>query len=266
MKIVFKLILITICLFSFYSCTINSNRMLRTPRDFEYNKIEAELNNIEYKIDINDQLTFQLYTNNGFQLIDRFSSNGNNGNNQSQILMNNLRRGLGSLYLIRQDSLVEFPIIGDINLVGKTIKEAEVYLENIFSKFYVDPFIVLGVNTKRIFLFHGASGGEARVVNLSFNNMTLFEVLASAGGISNSNSSKKIKIIRKTKNGIKIFNADLSKIDGISQGNMIMQSHDIIYITPNFNLGSEIIQDINSVFSFISSITLVWLTISQINL
>ena len=268
MKFVLKLILITICLFSFYSCTINSNRMLRTPRDFEYNKIEAELNNIEYKIDINDQLTFQLYTNNGFQLIDRFSTNENNLNNQlqSQRIMNNLRTGIGSLYLIRQDSLVEFPIIGDINLVGKTIKEAEVYLENIFSKFYVDPFIVLGVNTKRIFLFHGASGGEARVVNLSFNNMTLFEVLASAGGISSSNSSKKIKIIRKTKNGIKIFNADLSKIDGISQGNMIMQSHDIIYITPNFNLGSEIIQDINSVFSFISSITLVWLTISQINL
>ena len=71
MKFVLKLILITICLFSFYSCTINSNRMLRTPRDFEYNKIEAELNNIEYKIDINDQLTFQLYTNNGFQLIDK---------------------------------------------------------------------------------------------------------------------------------------------------------------------------------------------------
>ena len=41
-------------------------------------------------------------------------------------------------------------------------------------------------------------------------------------------------------------------IDGINQGNMIMQSHDIVYITPNFNLGSEIIQDINSVFSFIS--------------
>lgn len=242
--------------------------MLRTPRDFDYDKIEAELNNIEYKIDINDQLTFQLYTNNGFQLIDRFSNSENNVNNQfqNQRMMNSLRTGIGSLYLIRQDSMVEFPIIGDINLVGRTIKEAEAYLENVFSKFYVDPFIVLGVNTKRIFLFHGASGGEAKVVNLSFNNMTLFEVLASAGGISSSNSSKKIKIIRKTKNGIKIFNADLSKIDGISQGNMIMQSHDIVYITPNFNLGSEIIQDINSVFSFISSITLLWLTISQINL
>ena len=46
--------------------------MLRTPKDYEFDKIETELNNIEYKIDINDQLTFQLYTNNGFQLIDMF--------------------------------------------------------------------------------------------------------------------------------------------------------------------------------------------------
>ena len=241
--------------------------MLRTPKDYNFDKIENKLNNIEYKIDINDQLTFQLYTNNGFQLIDMFSAD-NIVNNQAQRMMqmNNVAGARnGSLYLVRQDSLVEFPIIGDINIVGKTIKEAELYLESLFSEFYVDPFIVLGVSTKRIFLFNGASGGEARVVNLLYNNMTLFEVLASAGGISNSNSSKRIKIIRKTNQGIKIFNADLSTIDGISQGNMIMQSHDIVYITPNFNLGSEIVQDINSVFSFISTISLVWLTISQIN-
>ena len=240
--------------------------MLRTPKDYEFDKIEAELNNIEYKIDINDKLTFQLYTNNGFQLIDMFSNTGDNSTQtQRTVQQNNLRGGNGSLYLVRQDSLVEFPIVGDINLVGKTIKEAEVYLESLLSEFYVDPFIVLGVSTKRIFLFNGASGGEARVVNLLYNNMTLFEVLATVGGISNTNSSKRIKIIRKTKDGIKIFNADLSTIDGINQGNMIMQSHDIVYITPNFNLGSEIVQDINSVFSFISTISLVWLTISQIN-
>ena len=267
MKLILKAVLLAICHIIFYSCTINSNRMLRTPKDYEFDKIESELNNIEYKIDINDQLTFQLYTNNGIQLIERFISN-NIGNNQLQRMMpqNNVSFQNGSLYLVRQDSMVNFPIIGDINIVGKTINEAEVYLKSILSEFYVDPFIVLGVSTKRIFLFNGATGGEARVVNLDYNNMTLFEVLASAGGISNSNSSKRIKIIRKTKKGIKIFNADLSKIDGISQGNMIMQSHDIVYITPNFNLGSEIIQDINSIFSFISTISLVWLTISQINL
>ena len=264
MNLIYKSIILVICLPLFYSCTINSNRMLRTPKDYEFDKMNLELNNLEYKIDINDQLTFQLYTNNGFQLIDMFGESSGGGGVQTQMLMQNGGGG-GSLYLIRQDSLIEFPIIGDINLVGKSVKEAELYLEKLFSEFYVDPFIVLGVSTKRIFLFNGSSGGEASVVKLQFNNMTLFEVLATAGGIRSSNSSKKIKIIRKTNDGIKIFNADLSTIDGITQGNMIMQSHDIIYITPNFNLGSEIIQDINSVFSFISTISLVWLTISQIN-
>ncbi|MDG1238894.1 MAG: polysaccharide biosynthesis/export family protein [Flavobacteriales bacterium] len=259
-----NLIIIATILIIVSSCTINSNRMLRTPKNYEYDKIENELSELEYQIDVNDQLTFQLYTNNGFQLIDMFSATASGGV-QTQRIQNGAGGPGGGLYLVRIDSLIEFPIIGDVNLVGKTIKEAEIYLENIFSEFYVDPFIVLGVSTRRVFLFSGSSGGEASVVNLGFNNMTLFEVLASAGGISSSNSSKKIKIIRRTKEGIKIFNADLSTINGINEGNMIMQSHDIIYITPNFNLGSEIAQDINSVFSFISTISIVWLTLTQIN-
>lgn len=269
MKLIKQILSLLLILFFVESCTINSNRMLRTPRNYEFDQIESELSQLEYKIDINDQMTFQLYTNNGFQLIDMFGESSGSGVQTQRMMMGggqgNQMGVMGSLYLVRQDSLVEFPIIGDINLVGKTIKEAELYLEKIFSEFYVDPFIVLGVNTKRIFLFGGASGGEAKVLPLSYNNMTLFEVLAVSGGINQSNSSKRIKIIRKTENGIKIFKADLSTIDGIQQGNMIMQSHDIVYITPNFNLGTEIAQDLNAFFSFISTISLVWLTITQIN-
>ena len=242
------------------SCTINSNRMLRTPKKYNFDEIEEKLNIIEYKIDVNDQITFQLFTNNGFMLIDMFSQNGNN--QQNQRLFSNGPQGL--FYNVRQDSLVEFPIIGDVNLVGKTVREAELFLESIFSEFYVDPFIILRVNSKRIFLFRGNTGGEASVVPLTYNNMTLFEVLASSGGIDKNNSSKKIKIIRKTKKGIKIFKADLSTIEGIKQGNMIMQSHDIVYITPNINILTEIMDDLSPILSFISTITLAWFTITQI--
>ncbi len=234
--------------------------MLRTPKKYNFDEIEEKLNIIEYKIDVNDQITFQLFTNNGFMLIDMFSQNGNN--QQNQRLFSNGPQGL--FYNVRQDSLVEFPIIGDVNLVGKTVREAELFLESIFSEFYVDPFIILRVNSKRIFLFRGNTGGEASVVPLTYNNMTLFEVLASSGGIDKNNSSKKIKIIRKTKKGIKIFKADLSTIEGIKQGNMIMQSHDIVYITPNINILTEIMDDLSPILSFISTITLAWFTITQI--
>jgi polysaccharide export outer membrane protein len=238
--------------------------MLRTPKNYDFDQIEDKLNKIEYKIDINDQITFQLYTNNGFQLIDMFSENGNNQQSSQRMMMNGLNQGL--FYFVRQDSFVELPIIGDINLVGKNTREAELCLENIFSEFYVDPFVILRVNSKRIFLFSGNTGGEAAVVPLTYNNMSLFEVLAQSGGIGKSNSSKKIKIIRKTKDGIKIFNADLSTIEGINQGNMIMQSHDVIYVTPNINLIPELLEDINPILSFFSTISILIFTLTQLSL
>ena len=190
-----------------------------------------------------------------------FSQSGNNQQNQ-RLMMNAGNQSI--TYIIRQDSLIEFPIIGDVNIVGKSVIEAQLFLEKIFSEFYVDPFIILRVNSRRVFLFSGTSGGEASVVPLTFNNMTLFEVLATAGGISKDNSSKKIKIIRKNKEEIKIYKVDLSTIDGINQGNMVMQSHDIIYITPNINLIPEIMDDLSPVLSFISTITLAWFTITQL--
>ena len=260
MKIYKLYFLLFTAVFIVSSCTINSNRMLRTPNKYKFDEIEEKLNIVEYKIDINDQITFQLFTNNGFMLIDMFSQNG--ANQQNQRLLSNGAQGL--FYNVRQDSLVELPIIGNVNVVGKTVREAELFLETIFSEFYVDPFIILRVNSKRIFLFRGNTGGEASVVPLTYNNMTLFEVLASSGGIDKNNSSKRIKIIRKTKKGIKIFKADLSTIEGIKQGNMIMQSHDIVYITPNINILTEIMDDLNPILSFISTITLAWFTITQI--
>ena len=258
-----KLFQITLLMFATIlildSCTINSNRMLKAPKGFVYDNIEAELNEIEYKINVNDQLTFQLYTRNGSQLIDMYTQN----TKEENILRLMQFQNIGSLYLVREDSLVDFPIIGNHNIVGKTIREAELYLKKLYSKFYVEPFIVLGVNTKRVFLFKGNKNGEASVVPLTFNNMTLFEVIASAGGIGQRNSSKNIKVVRKTNEGNKIFNVNLSTIEGIKYGNMIMQSHDVIYIKPNLNIDLGIIQGFQSVFSILSSISILLLTLNQ---
>ena len=68
-------------------------------------KLKLRLNNIEYKIDINDQLTFQLYTNNGFQLIDMVRADPipvrNNPIPMNDAVQNNVlaTHGTGSLYL-----------------------------------------------------------------------------------------------------------------------------------------------------------------------
>ena len=52
--------------------------------------------------------------------------------------------------MVRQDSLVELPIIGDVNLVGQTAREAELYLEELFSEFYGS--IRFFMNSRRVFI------------------------------------------------------------------------------------------------------------------
>ena len=141
-------IFICLLLFLFDSCTINSNRMLRTPKDYQFDTITNLMNDIEYKIAMNDQLIFQLYTNNGFQLIDMFNENGSN---QNRMMMGGGMNGnFGINYMVRQDSLVELPIVGDVNLVGQTAREAELYLEELFSEFYVDPYVFKSEQQKSI--------------------------------------------------------------------------------------------------------------------
>ena len=125
MKLLFKLMISSVLL---SSCTINSNFMLKTKNNYVFDEIDYAVNP-EYKISTNDVIDFRLYTNDGFQVIDMFSS----GKSSTQMNMNNVRNVIQ--YNIRQDSLVELPIIGDVNLVGKTIRAAEVFLEDLFSKY-----------------------------------------------------------------------------------------------------------------------------------
>ena len=100
MKLIKHIISLLLILFLVESCTINSNRMLRTPRNYEFDQIESELSQLEYKIDVNDQLNFQLYTNNGFQLIDMFGENNGSGI-QTQRMMMGVDREINPVVWVR---------------------------------------------------------------------------------------------------------------------------------------------------------------------
>ena len=181
------------------------------------------------------------------------------GTNQMNLI--NIRNVIQ--YFIRQDSLVELPIIGDVNLVGKTIKEAEIFLEDIFSEYYVDPFIYLRIESKRVFIFKG--GGNASVLPLIYNNTTLIEALASVGGIDQSGKARRIKLIRQTVDEPDIYLIDLSTIDGIKDGSIILQSHDIIYVQPNLNFANEILSDIGPVLTLVTTLASIVTTYILIN-
>ncbi|MBD3638503.1 MAG: polysaccharide biosynthesis/export family protein [Crocinitomicaceae bacterium] len=250
---------ITTLLLMVQSCGVNSNWMLRTDKDFKFDPIDS-LNQTknDYRIDINDILQLRFFTNNGIKVLDISSTS--TGNQQAQIL--NPNNSLN--YVIQNDSLVKLPVIGDVNLVGMTIREAELYLQDRYSSKYIDPFVQISVTNKRVVVFPG-NGGDAKVLYLANNNTTLLEVIALAGGITERGRASRIKLIRKGKDGEReVYKIDLSTIEGLQYTDIIVQANDYIYVDPVPELGREILKEVTPIVSLISSAAVIIATISAL--
>ncbi|MDO8999731.1 MAG: polysaccharide biosynthesis/export family protein [Bacteroidota bacterium] len=197
--------------------------MLRTPKDFNYDKLADSLSRLDYKIAANDAVQYRVFTNDGFKLIDLASTG-------TGIFRNDLD------VIVESDGNVKMPLLGRIKVLGLSIKEAEKLMEEKYAEFYVKPYVTLKVINKRVIVFPGNSG-QAKVVTLLNNNTTIMEAIATAGGIPEDGKAYKIKLIRNNEdNNIKpfVYLMDLSRIEGVNLAYTKVQANDIIYVEPRY--------------------------------
>ena len=104
---------------------------------------------------------------------------------------------------------------------------------------------------KRVIVL-GALGGQ--VIPLTNHNVTLAEILAMAKGLPNDSKARNIRIVRSDK----VFQVDLSTIEGFQSGNMIIEPGDIVYVEPIRRPFAEGLRDYGSLLSlFISTLSLI---------
>ena len=229
----------------FTSCAwLNPSIMLKTGKDYKYSQNPDSTQALDYKISQNDILEFSMYSNDGFKLVDLTSLNSANMGYRFE---SNIQ------YLVESDGSSKLPVLGRIKLSGYTIREAESLLEEKYSSFYVRPYVIMSVSNKRVIVFPG-SAGDAKVIPLLNNNTTLIEALALAGGIADDGKARMVKLIRETPDKKHdVFLIDLSKIEGIKQGTMVLQANDIIYVEPRRKYASRFLQETAPIISIITS-------------
>jgi len=253
-----SILLIGVISFLFSSCGINSNLMLKTQKDYVFAEIDS-INSTkeEYRLDVNDIIQFRFFTNNGQRILD-LSTSSEAGQNQLFNPNNSIN------YVIQKDSLINFPAIGQLNLVGLSIREAELFLETAYSDLYVNPFVQISVTNRRVIVFPG-NGGEAKVLYLANNNTTLLEAIALAGGITERGRASRIKLIRKDDYGQRqVYRIDLSTIAGLQYTDILVQANDYIYVEPVPEIGRELLKEVAPIVSLISSAAIVISVISKL--
>lgn len=240
------LLLIVVALLT--GCTINRDIMFKTHTGFEFDQFPDTVLP-EFRIQPNDQLTFRLFANDGFRMIDMVSAG-------AQDATRNLMR-VTFTYQVEFDGRVKLPLLGRIDVRGKTLREAEMYLEELYTEYYNRPFVQLSVANRRVVVFPGGAG-DARIVPLENNNTTLLEVLAIAGGVARRANVKKVKLFRHEPDGKRgVYQFDLSDIDGLKHADIVMQADDVIYVQPNPEIVREVLFDLNPVIALLTSVVLV---------
>ena len=237
----------------FQHCGINNNIMFKAPKGEHAHSDSIPMTPMaDYQISVDDKLTFSLSTNNGTKIIEALSGIGAGlgGSNSSE-------------YIVRKTGKVELPILGEVPVSGLTIPQFEDTLQKLFSKEYQEPFVQVKITNQRVIVFPG-NGSDAKVISLTNTNTTLMEAIAAAGGITERGKANTIKLMRK-ENGIrKIYNIDLSTLDGLKYVDMVVQANDYIYIEPNPELAREVVKEIAPIVSILSSAILIFSIFSKL--
>lgn len=256
LKLVLLLAVVSV---SLNSCFINSNLMIKTDKNFVFDTIPTTPPS-EYRISPNDIMSFKIFTNDGFEVVSMAAGINDNGGANRTMFRNTLN------YFIQSDGSTRLPELGIVNLKGYTVREAEFYLETRYAEKYVKPFVQIQIINKRVIIFPG-NGSDAKVINLENNNTTLMEAIALAGGIPQRGKAAHIKIIRKSDvpgAPRKVFEIDLSTIEGLKHCDMIVQANDYIYVEPVPQIGTEILRDVAPIISLISSAVLIYSVIQRL--
>jgi polysaccharide export outer membrane protein len=143
------------------------------------------------------------------------------------------------------------------------VKEGQDLLVKLFSKHYNEPFVQIEVTNQRVIVFPG-SGGDAKIIPLQNNNTTLMEALAAAGGITERGRASKVKVMRMTDDGRKVYEVDLSTLDGLKYADMVVQANDYIYVEPTRQITRELVLEIAPILSFITSTNLLITIINRL--
>jgi polysaccharide biosynthesis/export protein len=228
-------------------CNINRDVMFKTPLDYQFDVLSDSLPKA-FKLQANDQITFRLFANDGFRMIDLVDENGTGQRNALRASFN---------YQIDFDGQAKMPMLGLVKLEGLTVREAEALLERQYTIYYNRPFVQLQVNTRRVVVFPGG-GGDARVVPLENNNTTLMEALAAANGLSKRADSRKVKLFRRDSTGVrKVYQFNMSDINGLEHADIVMLADDIVYVQPSPEIARELINDINPFITLLTTTVLV---------
>jgi len=156
-------------------------------------------------------------------------------------------------YSIDSQGKINFPVVGQILVAGKTIDELTLLLTSSLEKYLQSPIVRI-----KLVSFKVAVLGEVKAPGYYFiynDRATIFEALAMAGDLSDVADRARVKIVRNTQQGVEVKYLNLLQADLLNKEVFYIRPNDVIYIQPlpekNFRINLPALSFITSGLSLV---------------
>ncbi len=189
---------------------------------------EYELDDFEYKLQPEDIISIKVYslTPPEYNFFTLKEGQGNTAFNQYQTGISSLVNG----YLIDEEGMIEFPVVGKIKISGLTIFEAQQKIQQIAEQYLDSP-----VTEVRLLNFRFTVLGEVRkenTVNSLNNRITMLEAIGLAGGFTDYADKSNVKVIRQGEGKAEVFYVNLLDENFVQSPFYYVNQNDVIVVPP----------------------------------
>ena len=182
-----------------------------------------------------------------------FSQNSNNN------WSHNLETRIIDGYLVDSSGYIEMPIVGSIKASGLTCFEFSEFLKISLKEYVLNPSVRTKILNFRVSILGEVNRpGTFNVIN---QNISLTELISTAGGFTNNANPSKILIIRDANNEIETRYVDLTSYEFINSEYYFLKQNDEVYVKPDkaslaFDFG--ILRNIGSIALLATTLLLIF--------
>ncbi|AVR46881.1 sugar transporter [Christiangramia fulva] len=158
-------------------------------------------------------------------------------------------------YLVDPKGYIQFPVLGQVKVAGKTRTELEQDLQEQIRSMVTDAVVSVRIVNFKITVL-GEVGSPGRI-SVDDGRMTLPQLIAEAGDISYSGKRENILVIREVDGVKSMGRVDITSSDVFNNPYYYLRQNDIVYVEPTYKKikSAGFITSYTGIFSLIGSIT-----------
>jgi len=168
-------------------------------------------------------------------------------------------------YSIDDHGNIRMPILGEVNLLGYTLDEARIKIENQLLKDHFKETAGIYVSVK-LAGFRFTVNGEVENTGSRImyqDRVSILEAIANSGDITITGDRKDVKVIRQFPQGTETYSIDLTDEKAVLSPVFYLQPNDYIYVKPlkqkTWGTGRTGIESLSTIITILSLATTTFL-------